>query len=101
MFERLFSNVVNWGYSQGINGISKKIHKAVKDGRIKFIGLNKTQYIDKDGVKHLYKTYGALASKLIEAGNWADQMTKLGLTNADVVNILVEEYEKQDKDGEQ
>jgi hypothetical protein len=96
----IFSKISNWGYSEGIKGIEKQIHKIIEKRRLIFLDKDYIRYIEKNGHQSNY-TFDQMASKFILVGKWADDMANLGLTIDDVKGVLVREYDKQKevKDG--
>lgn len=92
----LVMDISSWGYKQGIKGIRKKIEKAITENRLVFLGDNNVLYTDKQGKKQSMNLDQAV-EVFIELGGWSRNMTTLGITNQDIVNILVEEYAKQKK----
>jgi uncharacterized hydantoinase/oxoprolinase family protein len=91
-------DIFSWAYKRGIRDIRKKIEKAIKEKRLVFLGDNHVLYIDKQGRKQSLNFYQATQT-FIDLGGWSKNMVTLGITNQDIVNILVEEYSKQKREG--
>jgi len=91
-------DIASWGYKQGLKGIRKKIEKVVKSKRLVFLGDDNVLFIDKQGKKQWYN-FTQMAQIAVDVGGWSGQMATLGITNQDIVNILVEEYAKHKKEA--
>lgn len=93
----LFEKSVEWGCKQGLEGIRKQIEKVIKEKRLVFLGNDHVLYTDKEGVKRNY-TFEQIANIAVYVGGWEQQMTTLGITVHDVVNVLTEEYAKHKRE---
>lgn len=89
-------DIMGWGYRQGLKGIRKQIEKVIKKGRLAFLDDNKVSYTEKDGKQSEYD-YSQFAEIAVDVGGWDNQMSTLGITRQDIVNILQEEYAKSKK----
>lgn len=83
-----------WGYKCGIKDIRKRIQKNIKNGRLVFLNRERILFTYKDGQREEMPYY-MMAKKAMELGDWKKNMVTLGITENDIVNILMEEYEKQ------
>ncbi len=89
---------LEWGRKKGLNDIKNRIEKVVKKKRLVFLDDNLVSYTDKNGNKSEY-TFDEMVNTSVKVGGWTYNMATLGINDSDIKNILVEEYNKQNKKG--
>lgn len=95
----MLGKLMQWGYDKGLKEIEKQVVKAIKEGRLVFSSATHVSYINKQGEIAKYDLE-QMAKVAVEVGGWQDTMEKLGITNQDVVDILIKERAKQKKEDE-
>lgn len=77
-----------------LNNTRNSIRRAIKEGRIKYLGYDSIDYIDKYG-KQFHYTFDEMATRIVDnVGRRAEMVTYLGITDLDIRNIVEEEFNK-------